>query len=118
MNATTCIIDVQEQRCRYSCRNINTRVVKELTDAKIIKIGSANWDCNAGSGTGSGAGSGTGSGAGSGTGSGAGSGTGSGAGSGTGSGDGSCTGTIGIVGVVATAATPPTPASMCTAANA
>ena len=88
LNATPWIIDVHEDWCRYSCRNINIRSVFEITDARI-KIGSANWDGNAGGGTGSGAGRGTGSGAGRGTGSGAGRGTGRGTGSGAGRGTGS-----------------------------
>ena len=113
LNATPCIIDVHEQRCRYSCRNINIRFVFESTDPHTIKIGSANWDGNAGGGAGSAAGSSTGSGAGRGTGSAAGGGTGSGAGRGTGSDDGSGPGTIRMVGFVATVATPPTPAWMC-----
>ena len=91
INATPWIIDVHEDWCRYSCRNINIRSVLEITDARI-KIGSANWDCNAGGGTGSGAGRGTGSGAGRGTGSGAGRGTGRGTGSGAGRGTGRGTG--------------------------
>ena len=111
-NATPCSIDFKEQRCRYSCRNINIRFVIESTDARNL-IANANWDGNAGGGTGSGAGSGTGSGAGRGTGSAAGSSTGSAAGSGTGSDDGSGPGTIRLVGFVATVATPPTPAWMC-----
>ena len=124
INATPWIIDVHEDWCRYSCRNINIRSVLEITDARI-KIGSANWDGNAGGGTGSGAGRGTGSGAGRGTGRGTGSGagrgtgsaagssTGSAAGRGTGSAAGSGPGTIRMVGFVATVATPPTPAWMC-----
>ena len=127
-NATPCIIGVHEDWCRYSCRNLNIRFVCEITPAHI-KIGSANWDGNAGGGAGSGAGSSTGSGAGRGTGSAAGSSTGSGAGRGTGSAAGRGTGsaagrgtgsaaasgpgTIRMVGFVATVATPPTPAWMC-----